>query len=365
MPLDPAALHLRARPDYELVEYSRLSEDDRASLASLRTDPTFYGILRSTASKGSVKSVCWQTALLWQHLQQPGPAPDYLVRTSTRDELDSSLRGLIADGVLEYWDGEEWRDEFPPPTDEYPVILEPLTRSALRHGAMLVRAGETEPVTLSTRLYSFHREPISNRARLGLSTPARILSAFGLEDVGDHWRVSQPSATDPWIRWHANRGPNAARCKVYLSPTLAHLESAIRCAVPAAESVGAVGMKIAGTGRSIGRPDRFIVYFRDRAQLDGFLALLDPLPTEITGHGVPFTANLDGDRRVISWGADPSAGSLLPWLGGSWRRHLTDLIASAMLRADPRAPVTDIVASTTARIAERGIDPSTWEPQGV
>jgi len=67
----------RAGSDFELIVFDRLSAEDRAALADLRSDPDFYGVLKPRNSSGrTIKSVNKDVALLFLTLQQPGPLPE-------------------------------------------------------------------------------------------------------------------------------------------------------------------------------------------------------------------------------------------------------------------------------------------------
>src|SRR5215207_7592756 len=93
----------RANPSFELVLFDRLEPGERETLAELRKDPDFYGILRprsgQTAALG-VKSVDRETALLFLTLREPGPLPSYM-KTMLGDGALRTVARLVADGILE------------------------------------------------------------------------------------------------------------------------------------------------------------------------------------------------------------------------------------------------------------------------
>jgi hypothetical protein len=70
----------RANPSYGLVLYDRLPAEEKSALASLASDPDFYGVLRPGASGLNLKSVNRDVALLFSSLSTPGRMPGY-VRT--------------------------------------------------------------------------------------------------------------------------------------------------------------------------------------------------------------------------------------------------------------------------------------------
>ncbi|MEJ2854199.1 MULTISPECIES: hypothetical protein [unclassified Saccharothrix] len=348
---------LRANPAYELVEYSRLDVGERAGLDGLLRDSSFFGVLRPISGTGSVKAVCQNTALLWYALREPGPPPDYLSRAGVGDDM---LRGLVRDGVLQCWDGTSWRDGPTPLKDQ--GNLDSLAQGALAHGAMMVRCGERDPLTLSLRLYAHHHEPLTPRRRRALATPEDVLRYCGLDNTPAGWERSAPGPTDPWIRWRPARRGGRSRCKAYVSPDVASLPAVLPAAVRLADRLDAAGCKLGGTPSGVSRPDRFVCYFADLDAVEEFADALRVEVDGVRGRGVPLTAPL-GPDNLVSWGTDPDPARVpVPWLGGSWRRQITDVLATALAHAGPDHTVTELVAIARAGATEHGIDPMTWTP---
>ena len=90
----------QANPSYELISTPEIATAEKELSQWLNEDSDLYGVLRPRDhSRLGVKSVCRETALLFQELQQPGRLPDWLVsggcETTNRDIVE-----LVLDGVL-------------------------------------------------------------------------------------------------------------------------------------------------------------------------------------------------------------------------------------------------------------------------
>lgn len=211
---------------------------------------------------------------------------------------------------------------------------------------------------LSGHLYGYHHEAAGKPWRRRTRTRDALLAATGLDWVPAGWTRSDPAPDDPWVRW-SPPVPVRSRCKVYAAPRLEDLAAVLPDIARAAVTVGAAGFKVGGTPRGLTRPDRFLVYLRDREQADALVALAgvdDSLP----GRGVPFTASLDGGRGMFSLGSDPE-GALPAWLGGSWRRHVTDVLAGGLAAVASSEGTDELVRSAIAAARRSRIDPLAWE----
>ncbi len=355
---DLSDLIFRRHPAYELVEYSQLPGDVRETLRPLATAPDFYGVLQPVTAGPTIQAVDQATALLWYHFEAPRALPDYLRRHSSSDQLSSSVAGLLDAGILQCWDGESWDSR--PAAASTATSTDVLSATALQHAAMLRRIGESDPLRLSSQLYGFHHEPLGVDRRRALRTPHAILAAVGLDWVPRQWTRTTPTPTDPWIRW-SPASPGRATCKVYVTPTLSDAPQVLPAAARLAVELETRGYKLGGTARDLTRPDRFLVYVRDRDQATEFAARAVALLGERQGRGVPFTASLDGQRHLFSLGVDP-LDTTVAWLGGSWRRRVTDALAAGMARLAASASVSELVAAATAQAQRSGVDPRTWEP---
>src|SRR5215210_2770803 len=92
----------RANPAFERVLFDRLEPRERETLAELRKDPDFYGILRPREASTAlgVKSVDRETALLFLTLREPGPLPSSM-KTMLGDGALRVVARLVADAILE------------------------------------------------------------------------------------------------------------------------------------------------------------------------------------------------------------------------------------------------------------------------
>src|SRR5687768_3124126 len=161
MELDRRAF--RANPAFELVLFDRLEPRERETLAELRKDPDFYGILRprEVSAALGVKSVDRETALLFLTLREPGPLPSYM-KTMLGDGALRVVARLVADAILEI--EEEGRFVSGAPAlalfgerrtgNGAGGRLAEISLAALRYAQDLA---EDDPLTLSFRLYGYNR----------------------------------------------------------------------------------------------------------------------------------------------------------------------------------------------------------------
>src|SRR6267378_714411 len=78
----------RAGAAYDLVVFDRLLPEEQVFVAELRTDPSFYGLLRPRPGSGrTVKAVGKETALLWLTLQSPGQLPFFVLENGLNKPL--------------------------------------------------------------------------------------------------------------------------------------------------------------------------------------------------------------------------------------------------------------------------------------
>jgi hypothetical protein len=237
-----------------------------------------------------------------------------------------------------------------------------LSRAALEYGAAL---GIRESARLGRRLYSYGRFPASPRLRRAFPTPETVSDHLLHDNEGlrrqliDGWRRRRFFGEDSgWAMWTRPRGDprNAPTThKLYVSPVLDSVRPVFHAVMPIVTESGAVGFKVGAELPYLGRPDKLVIYFADRAEMDRIAGLLEPRLADFEAHGVPFTCAIDGSA-LLSWGTDPPGQT-----EQSWRSWLAMQLAGAMTEAERGHAV-----ETALRRAETlGVDPDTWEPLSI
>jgi len=240
--------------------------------------------------------------------------------------------------------------------------LPDLSRAALEYGAAL---GLRDPVRLSRRLYGYGRFPASPRLRRAFPTP---------ESVGDHllhenealrhllmsgWRRRRLAGEDVgWALWTRPRGDprdSEPTHKLYASPVLDSVRPVFHAVMPIVTDSGAVGFKVGAELPYLGRPDKLVFYFADKAEMARVARLLDRRLADFEPHGVPFTC-ATGRSGLLSWGTDPPGKT-----DQSWRSWLALQLARAMTEAEPDRAVD----AALQRADALGVDPVSWEPLSI
>jgi hypothetical protein len=382
----------RFNPGLELVVFDRLEPALQSSLASLTRDPSFYGVILRGDRHGdrraaaTAKAVDRESALLLLTLRTPGQIPAYARRLLGADAANT-ITGLVLDGVLEIEFAGEFRsgpdaigamgvegyDGAIDGVDDAPRgRIAQLSIDALRHAAMLPI---DDVAVLAARLYRYNslplapagdaaggatRTPTTDLARLGLATAA-VAAALDRD-----WTCTASGADGDWLcwsageRWESTDGTRGT-CKLYVSPSPLAIRDAFAATVAAATSHHAMAFKAGAGPYGLLRPDKLVVYFRQRDHLYAAAAALSDALAGAPAQGVPFTAGITADG-MLSWAADPPAHVV----SDSWRSWLTTQLAAALLAArtaDPDSPARpDPVRFALQRAAALRIDPRTWAP---
>ncbi len=355
---------------YELVLYDRLVDAERATLAPMTRDASFYGVLRARLpSTLRVKSVCRETALLFLSMQQPGAVPRYVLATD--DGLDA-VATLVLDGVLEVLVGDSYLSG--PHAHSY--VLEPMrgssTGSAIaalsREALAYAEALELEDASvLAAKLYAYNRVPFGPSLARRVADPGDVLRALGLDEGGEARRRfssgwSYGGIASGWSVWVGpqSHGPSAVH-KLYVSPrpehvpaTLLRMADVLRSAAPT--------LKIGITPSSLTRPDKIVVYFSAPSALDEAVEALLPAFGDLGAQGVPFTTER-GHAGLLSSAVDPpiEEQTSLWQAGESWRTWITNLLGAALATARTSG-AHDVAPSVFAldRLRLAGIDPVTF-----
>jgi hypothetical protein len=236
--------------------------------------------------------------------------------------------------------------------------LAQLSIEGLQHAQAL---GVESIAVIAMRLYGWNRLPSSASRRLG-GEPV-LLSSKSIAAAGAAWiQVAPGPPVSPWCIWRP-RGETPQHAgpvwKVYVSPQPRHLADAVVSALAAATGLPVLSLKYGGDAAGILRPDKLVIHL---SHFDAVHQLAARLLQSLDGcpvHGVPFSAELDGNG-LISWGCDPPTGSADARIGPSWRTWVTYLLAEGLTGACPAG--SEPWQAALHRIARAGVDPFTWTP---
>jgi hypothetical protein len=369
----------RANPSYGLVLYDRLPAEEKSALASLASDPDFYGVLRPGASGLNLKSVNRDVALLFSTLSTPGRMPGY-VRTELGGSYESFVAQLVLDQVLQveheaaFVCGAEAQRLF--------AIEEEKTRPGSRIAGLSQEAVKhaqcleiTEVSVLAARMYFHNREPASPRLISKFPTEKEVAERLGVlegTESGDRmkqkWSEVPPDPDSPgWRVWTSKRGRKGRSrfgYKLYVSPRTEALPEAFSATAKTFEETGVRQFKVGRDIYSIVRPDKLVAYFLTEEQLRETSARLYARLGGMAAHGVPFTCELHGDG-LLSWGMDPPKRTqVLPWQERqSWRLWVVNRLATALLAAKAQtARAVEPWKFAIDRVRLDGIETNSWTP---
>jgi hypothetical protein len=349
----------RASARFELKRLDELTPEQRRPFEELTRDGDFYGLLipRAPAS-ANVKSIDKELAALLRALDVPLPLD------GTDDIVD-----LVLDGVLEV----EHDGIFVCGADAMPVVCGDcaaspagLSLDALRYAEDLE---DDDAGTLTTALYLYNRIPMAPFWTARFPDRKAVLAHLGAETVGANWRILPPAQSNGWIAFHAReRGayrPGAPVFKLYVSPRPESIRDAFEAVVRTLAGRG-IDFKIGPDAAGLLRPDKLVVYFGEREELD---EIADALRARLAGcaaHGVPFTASLDDDG-LLSWGVDPpDSERALSWLGReSWRLWLATKLGAALAFAKRESSAAEPWRFAVERVRRLGVDVERWTPSGT
>jgi hypothetical protein len=355
------------------VPFENLTTADRRRLGVAVHGGDLRGVLLPSLPGHSAKAVCTATAELVSKLRVTGALPAEARAEFARDP--SVLRKLVLDSVLEvatpagFVSGASALIHLrraPEYDGSGPVSR--VTLAALRYAQALESSGVPQ---LSARLYFFNRVPATPRLAGVFGSVADALGLIGTplsRELEAEWRsVPAPPDNPGWLFWRSRHAANKrSPYKLYVNVRPECLAETLRIAVPLLSRVRARGFKVGKDLYGVLRPDKFIVYLESDAHLREAASLLGPALSGMRVQITPFTANWDAEG-LLSWGMDPPSGERLStWEGTSWRRWLTDRLASALLAARQEGP-SEIAPWEFAidRIRMEGVDTQTWAPAHV
>jgi len=371
----------RANPSFDLVLFDRLDPRERETLADLRKDPDFYGILRphpgdTKANALGVKSVDRETALLFLTLREPGPLPSYM-RSLVGDGILRVVARLVADAILEV----EEDGSFISGAAALPLFAErrsgggerggrlaDISLAALRYAQDLA---EDDALMLSFRLYGYNRRPLTPAWKRLLPKGESVLAWLGIGPGGARrqlldrsWERTGGASAEWWLSWRSRQDGDlsggGATWKLYVSPVPEALPESFGDILEALAAGRAAQFKVGADALGILRADKIVAYFPSFERLATAAEALETRLSGIPAQGVPFTSEIGGDG-LLSWGVDPPREEAAAGGGESWRLWLTHRLARALLSARS-VPDAEPWQFALDRVRLEGVDTDTWTP---
>jgi hypothetical protein len=367
--IDLLNARLLANPRFHLIPFDRCDERHQSLLATLSTDPNFYGVLvPPVTSSAPMKSMSRDAALLFMSLREPACAP-HLMSSLFGNDVQKYLRELILDGVLEIEHG----DSFVSGASAAPLVTEgvsgiPSSRVAQLSAdaiAYIASVDEVSSNEAAIKLYMYNRLPCTPSMQRRFADEAAVLTYLAgqtsvLRSMEEHWICE--TAQEAWLVWHRPGPSDRLHFKLFISPDIAGLPEVFQVAVDRLRQVGCSHFKIGRTAFGLLRPDKFVAYFENLEQLLEAAESISASISGITAHGVPFTAAIDAEG-LVSWGMDPPKfDQVMPLQEHqSWRQWLTGRIAVYALAAREDA-AENILDFVLRRVRLDRVDPLTWSP---
>jgi hypothetical protein len=253
-----------------------------------------------------------------------------------------------------------------------PGAVARISREAAQYGQEI---GRCAGVDVASRLYRYNTAPLSPAVRKILPTSQALDEHLGMSGreclrplVTEHWmQVTRWWQPGPWSSWVSRAvldptGLDPLVYKLYISPRWEHLGEAVRRCLPILTEIDAPAFKWGRELTGILRPDKFVVYFRNRDSLrqaaKRLLVALGDLPAQ----GVPFTAEVGGSG-LLSWAKDHLPCHEVKGVEDckSWRQWVSGRLAEALMSASP-VPVDGVEPWELAleRLLRDGVDPQSW-----
>jgi hypothetical protein len=381
----PAAPHraelqdrtFRLNPAYRFVARDALTAAQLRHFGVTALESGYAGVLMPAGTALPAKAVCASTAALVLGLRRPRRLPP--AARASLDADGNDLARLVLDSVLELKCGDRFA------TGVAASELLAFTRAAAAPSTRIAQLSRAaldcasalpidSPVVLAARLYCFNSVPASPAWAQRLQTRTDVARFLGIGRgqvcgrlLATDWAAPGDPAQHPnWLSWRARRpGAQRASWKLYLSVAIADLPQAFAQAVNVATELALPGFKIGCDLHGLQRPDKCVLYVNSREQLRELGARLSRRLRGARAQGTPFSAAIDADG-TLSWGIDPQPRAGEPD-SASWRRWLTDRLATALLaarRARAGARVVDAPQFALARLRLDGIDTDRWMPDG-
>jgi hypothetical protein len=375
----------RSNPVCELVEFGNLQLSDREALLGLVNDPELFGIFKvNTPGFLPVCKVAYkEVALLFYYLQEPRKLPFYIKNTFD-DDINATIAKLVVENILEIKSKDFWLSGIAaqgllfkekifakiPQQQLLPIAY--LSAKAIEY---VLQLNFLDTRTIASRLYCYNTIPVSKQNSEIPDSAKKTQEFLGIytnhslrDNLLKYWYKHTLSNEFHWHMWSRkdkiSRGlyKNAVY-KLYISPAPALFPGVFAKSVEILSMTAALGFKTGIDRHGLLRPDKFMVYFHHYDQLMDAAAILEKELKGFKSQGVPFTAQLD-DNGMLSWGVDPpkSAGTE-NLAGGSWRGHITEQIAMAVIRVkELQLPHQSAIEYIMNKISLDWVDPLTWCP---
>ena len=374
----------RANPDYELIAFDKLNDDEKRNLGSLPdgNGELLYGIFKPKCPNGlTLKAATPDVALLFYSLREENFLPHYL-RNSISGTFNDELVKLVLSGVIEVeLNGEFisgsmsyshlYQDKAPSSSDKK-SYLSKLSDDALKYGELL---NITDTKTLSAHLYNFNRVALSPRWQRLFLNKAAVEEFLGVnsykilfDERTSNWMMRPKKSSDRWLFWRKlSKEKNHLRLKtykLYLSPECQALENTFPLIYESVTKTNATSFKIGNDGYGLLRPDKIVIYFSDKQDMIKAGQSIKKIFKELPVHGVPFTSQLD-ENGLVSWGIDPpSFETQFSWDSLSWRLWVTDRLSKHLIEAKKNIKSSSREPWEIAKhnLSYEGINVDKWEP---
>jgi hypothetical protein len=350
----------RTSARFELKRLDELTPEQRQPFDELARDAGFYGLLIPHAASMTVKSVGPDVAALLAALRTPSPLGP--VPFDADDIVD-----FVLDGVLEI----EHDGRFVSGAEALPVVCgagalaapSGLSLQALQYAQDLA---SDDADALSSALYLYNRIPMAPFWKARFPNRDAVLAHLGAGKLDAQWHVLPPAQANGWISFQQRERhgyvAGAPVYKLYVSPRPENIRDAFDAVVRTLAGRG-LDFKIGSEAAGLLRPDKLVIYFGGRGELDDVAGALRARLAGCAAHGVPFTAAVGGSNGLLSWGVDPpDSERALSWLGRqSWRLWLADKLGAALAFAKSEWPA-DGWRFAVERVRRLGVDVERWTP---
>lgn len=381
--------NFRSNPQYELIEWNRLSQSEQQALAGLSKDEEVFGLFRPIHADARLnyKVAYKEVALLYYTLQQQQMLPSY-TRLQKQDEMNRNIARLVLEGILEVECQQGFVSGAAAHTEIYKMqepgkdqasaaisglsFLANLSLNALQY---VVHLDKADIRGIASRLYTFNTIPVFAGKMTAVRSAEAIEQFLGFAkgapyewQLQQHWEKNTTSSGSKWLSW-SRRGDsgsyskNDSIYKLYISPQWESLPKVFTYSLKILSASKAFSFKIGNDPHGLLRPDKMVAYFHQHEDLLAMAGILQPGLQDIPPHGVPFTAQLD-EKGILSWGVDPPGCDVLEnFEGGSWRARVTEKLAAAIIQAKATGlQRQDSLQYALHKISLEGIDTSTWTP---
>jgi hypothetical protein len=331
------------------------------------------GILESRDMRATIKAIPADTARLLRKLLAPRSLAEITKELRIPHGLDV-ITALVLDDVIEVEIDGRYRSGFSlaryltfassfAPTN----VLSQLSVLALDH---CIASSFDGAMDLAWRLYNYNRLPVTpsrtmfwaQRERIGqMMTNGNRERQQALHD--QYECLPLRSAEAPWLIWRAKTVEHHKRFpyKLYVSPQPESMAALFPAVIDRLLAMGPAAFKIGNGASGLMRPDKFVAYFYDAAQLADYARAGFPSVSAADVQGVPFSSQLDS-LGMLSYGEDPLRSGHLPGhADDSWRIWVCNRLASAIVIAlNNRASTVEAREFALLRMRLWGVDPQSW-----